>query len=273
MVTAVVAVPLLLGLAFKGPNAALWALLTVAASIGAHEYLRMTLADRRGPDRNVVILGVFATLSAGYWCPHPDAVYATAAFTVVTTLIVNLKVAADAMDEAAVRIGHLLAAYTWMVLLFGGLLIPCATDDPFTTGPNQAAWLLFPMFTIWAGDTGAYFAGRAFGRTRLAPRVSPKKTREGAVGGLVASVGGAYLAWAVLPFPDTLEAWHVLAFAVPGAAFGQVGDLCESVIKRSTGVKDSGTILYGHGGILDRVDGLIFAAPWFATLKALLSIA
>lgn len=272
LVTAVVAVPILLALAFWGPNYALWVLLAGAAAIGAHEYVRMTLGDATGPDRTVVVLGVFATLSAGYWSPHPIAVYATVSFTIIATLVLTLRTAADAMDKAAARIGHLLGGYAWMAALFGGLLIPCATDTPFATGPHQAAWLLFPMFTVWAGDTGAYFAGRAFGRTKLAPRVSPKKTREGAVGGLVASVGGAYLAWWLLPFPAGMEAWHVLAFAVPGAILGQVGDLCESVIKRSTGVKDSGTILYGHGGMLDRVDGLIFAAPWFATLKALLEL-
>lgn len=272
LVTAVVAVPILLGLAFRGPNAALWLLLTGAATIGAHEYLRMTLADAKGLDRTVVLAGVFGTLSAGYWCPEPIAVYAMASLTIIAALVLAMRVAAEAMDTAAARIGHLLGGYAWMTVLFGGLLMPCATGTPFETGDHQAAWLLFPMFTIWAGDTGAYFAGRAFGRTKLAPRVSPKKTREGAFGGLVASIGGAYLAWSILPFPDALEAWHVLVFAVPGAILGQVGDLCESVIKRSTGVKDSGTILYGHGGMLDRVDGLIFAAPWFATLKVLLEL-
>ncbi len=136
--------------------------------------------------------------------------------------------------------------------------------------PHQAGWLLLPMFVIWAGDTGAYFAGRAFGRHKLAPRLSPKKTWEGAVGGACASVLGGWAAASL--FFDGIPFWQVVVIALPAAVLGQVGDLSESLIKRSTGVKDSGRIIYGHGGVLDRVDGLIFAAPYFAIARHLLRL-
>ena len=113
---------------------------------------------------------------------------------------------------------------------------------------------------IWIGDTAAYYGGRSFGRHLLAPRVSPKKTVQGAVFGLVGSVlagviGGMWILG---------EPWLKLAeISVLTAIVGQLGDLAESVLKRSVGVKDSSSILPGHGGILDRLDSLLLAAPVF----------
>ena len=154
-----------------------------------------------------------------------------------------------------------MATWFYVAGFFAAYLLLVADAPRSETGPDQAGWFLFPMFVIWAGDTGAYFTGRAFGRHKLAPVVSPKKTWEGAAGGLVASVLGGLLCRAI--FFTEMPISDVVIFAAPAAVLGQLGDLCESMIKRSTGVKDSGTILYGHGGILDRVDGLLFAVPWF----------
>jgi phosphatidate cytidylyltransferase len=120
-------------------------------------------------------------------------------------------------------------------------------------------WLMYALILNWAGDTGAYFIGRRFGKHKLAPRVSPKKSWEGSAASVVTSVliGGAYL-WRFLPQVPLAEA--ILLTAAANAA-GQVGDLAESAIKRGAGVKDSGTILPGHGGFLDRVDSTLFALP------------
>lgn len=124
--------------------------------------------------------------------------------------------------------------------------------------------LLFVLVLIWAGDTAAYFVGRAVGQHRLAPEVSPKKTWEGAAANLAGSllVGWIFsrkLAAAGIPLS------HVLIAAALGSVAGQIGDLLESAYKRSAGVKDSGVILPGHGGVLDRIDALILAAPivWY----------
>lgn len=111
----------------------------------------------------------------------------------------------------------------------------------------------------WLGDTGAYFAGRFAGKTPLFPRVSPKKTREGVVGGVFASVIGACI---VKQVGGVDIGWGPLvALAVVLDLAGVVGDLAESLLKRAWGVKDSGWIMPGHGGILDRVDALLFTAP------------
>ena len=103
-------------------------------------------------------------------------------------------------------------------------------------------------------------AGRAFGRHKLYPAISPGKTVEGAIGGLLGSVLAVVLA-KLFYLGGPLAWWDCAALAIPAGALGQVGDLCESMIKRAYGVKDSGTILPGHGGILDRVDALIFSSP------------
>jgi phosphatidate cytidylyltransferase len=120
-------------------------------------------------------------------------------------------------------------------------------------------WLLFALALSWVGDIAAYYVGRSLGRHRLAPRVSPKKSWEGSAASVAASVlfGWLFLRW-VLP---QVPAWHAVAMAALGNAAGQLGDLVESAIKRGAGVKDSGTILPGHGGFLDRVDSTLFALP------------
>ena len=122
--------------------------------------------------------------------------------------------------------------------------------------PRGLAWVLIVVLATWLGDTFAYLVGRAWGRQPLLPRVSPKKTIEGALGGLVGSgiVGGVGVSLFGLGLPAVAG---VTVGLVLGAA-GQVGDLAESLLKRQAGVKDSGALIPGHGGVLDRIDGLLF---------------
>jgi phosphatidate cytidylyltransferase len=120
-------------------------------------------------------------------------------------------------------------------------------------------WLMYGLMLNWVGDTGAYFVGRKLGRHKLAPRVSPNKSWEGAFASVIVSalVGGVYL----LRFIPGITVPHALAITILANLAGQVGDLAESAMKRGAGVKDSGTILPGHGGFLDRVDSTLFALP------------
>lgn len=127
---------------------------------------------------------------------------------------------------------------------------------------DYGPWLLlFALVITWAGDTGAYFAGRAFGQHLLAPHLSPKKTWEGSLAGLAASIiaGVLFQRWLHAPVG------YLIGMAVVGNIAGQIGDLLESAYKRSAGVKDSGSLLPGHGGVLDRIDALILAIPvvWY----------
>lgn len=127
-------------------------------------------------------------------------------------------------------------------------------------GDTGAIWLTVTLFvSIWAADTFAYFAGRAFGRRKLFERVSPKKTIEGTIGGVIGAIAVVVLLQVlVLPFITILDA---VVLAIIAGAAGPFGDLLESLFKRSVDAKDSGTLLPGHGGVLDRIDAMIVAGP------------
>jgi phosphatidate cytidylyltransferase len=171
----------------------------------------------------------------------------------------------------AVAIGWWVLAFVWITLAPAFAPRPAAAlAGLLTLAPawyalvhlrldlaDGAQWLLFLLILVTATDSGAYFAGRRFGRVKLAPRVSPGKTWEGVLGGLVAgclaAAGGA--AWFGLPLPSFL----LLAVAV--IVFSVIGDLTESLLKRRAGLKDSGVLFPGHGGMLDRIDSLTAAAP------------
>ncbi len=153
-------------------------------------------------------------------------------------------------------------ALSW---LYCGLLVATVVGLRLRFG---FAWVILAFVVAWANDTLAYFAGRAFGRHQLAPRLSPKKTWEGFAGGAVGSVAGA-LAVKALLLP-TLPAWGCVAIGAGGAVLGPAGDLAESLLKRAAGVKDSGRLIPGHGGLLDRIDALLFIAPWIYLFAVLL---
>jgi phosphatidate cytidylyltransferase len=120
-------------------------------------------------------------------------------------------------------------------------------------------WLMFALVLAWAGDTAGLYVGRTFGRNKLTPRISPGKTVEGSVGSAFGSLAIAAVFWKwVLP---ATPLWAVLTLALIGNVAGQIGDLCESALKRGAGMKDSGNMLPGHGGWLDRIDASLFAVP------------
>ncbi|WP_313686005.1 phosphatidate cytidylyltransferase [Pantoea sp.] len=130
-----------------------------------------------------------------------------------------------------------------------------------------AWWLLFVMFLVWGADSGAYMFGRLFGKHKLAPKVSPGKTWEGFLGGLVCS---AVIAWLfAMLAPLTIATSTLIICAVIAALASVLGDLTESMFKREAGIKDSGNLIPGHGGILDRIDSLTAAVPVFACLLLL----
>ncbi len=159
-------------------------------------------------------------------------------------------------------------AYSIFALLYCGLTL--VTLPLLWSQPNGPSLLIFLLCIVWAGDIAALYVGRTFGRTKLAPTMSPKKSWEGSA----ASIAGSMLTAAgllalshhtnALHLPGSLPRWLGLAAVLN--IFAQVGDLLESAIKRGAGVKDSGAMLPGHGGILDRIDALLLAAPalWYA---------
>ena len=257
LLTAVVAVPGILYLMFWAPKWGFQALVFTAVAISAYELAAMTL----GGDRLLEVYAVVASLAVAtvlVFFPVAPALVATFALLPMGGLLLSL-VRPDPIDKADRRVAWLIAGP-----LYVGLL---ATLARLHLRENGGGWVVLAMMLAWWGDTGGYFAGRAFGKRKLYEKVSPKKTIEGSIGGLGGSVAGALCAhfWYLqaLPLVDGV------VLAVLAGALGQAGDLCESLLKRSAGVKDSGFIVPGHGGLLDRVDALVFtsAATWvYATL-------
>jgi phosphatidate cytidylyltransferase len=170
--------------------------------------------------------------------------------TVLALAALALAMRADDLAKSLPRAALLL---TGVVYVFGAwkCAIPLREINPH--------WLLYGLMVSWTGDIGAYYVGRKFGKHRLAPRVSPNKSWEGAAASVASSVliSGAYL-WRFVPGMTVALA---VGITVAANIAGQFGDLAESAMKRGAGVKDSGTILPGHGGFLDRVDSTLFALP------------
>jgi phosphatidate cytidylyltransferase len=170
------------------------------------------------------------------------------AFVVIIILYLTLSPRREPLADAVVTV----VGMVWVGLLSFAILI--------AHGPQPVAYILFVVFLVVANDTAAYFVGRSLGRRKLSPQLSPKKTVEGLVGGLIAAL---IVATVLATFP----AWETIGIAkalVAGALVGVVvplGDAVESMVKRSLGVKDMGSVLPGHGGMLDRIDGFLFAAP------------
>jgi phosphatidate cytidylyltransferase len=172
----------------------------------------------------------------------------------VLALFLQALARPEAAGSAAERVGLLVFGLAYGPVLLGHATL--ARTLPGELGPGAVAMALGAVF---GGDTAAYYAGKAWGRRKLYPSVSPGKTWEGAAAGVLGTLLGVavFRAWLV---PDL--AWgHVVALGLVAALVGQLGDLCESLLKRGVGVKDSGGLLPGHGGLLDRLDSLLFVAP------------
>jgi phosphatidate cytidylyltransferase len=158
---------------------------------------------------------------------------------------------------SAVYVGGLLTHF----ILLRELNLPGLRPGPLAAlriAPG-AAWIYATFAVTWAADSGAYFAGRAFGRNKMSPLLSPKKTWEGFAGGLLAAIGAGVGIVALLGLPVSLAVGAALG--IIGAVGGTFGDLAESMLKRQAGVKDSGALIPGHGGLLDRIDSLLFTGP------------
>lgn len=251
---ALVAVPIILGAVYQDyHHGILWALIFGAALVAMHEYFAMGIED--GTDRAASLVIGAAAISAFYWLGGGRGGELLAVFTATVPVGLYYLFRFGDMQSAAARMGT-----TTTGIFYGGLLftyLALLKRDGDAAGGHL---VVFVLAIAWVGDTGAYFAGRFLGKTKLYPAVSPGKTWAGAVGGLAGAAAAAIVM--KLFFLEGIPWIHMLIMAIVGGALGQMGDLVESMIKRSRGVKDSGSILPGHGGILDRIDAVLFIAPW-----------
>ena len=253
LLTAAVVVPPLLGLLFKGPAWGFFALVLVAAAVAATELFRMTHPDDR-VSQGVLVLATLGACGATYvFSREPLALLTTIVAVTLIGLLLPLWRLGD-LQTAALRALAGVAGPFYIGCLLATLALLRRDGD------ELGGWLVFMSLTFsWLADTGGYFFGRFLGKAKLYEAVSPKKTRAGFVGALVGASAGAALA--SLWYLPELPLAHALPLGLFAGALGQLGDLVESLLKRSTGVKDSGGIVPGHGGMLDRIDALLIVSP------------
>lgn len=254
--TAALTVPLALAAVFYLPGFWFLAVTLVVFELATLEYTQ--LADRLapgGPHRLLLILVPLAAISLvpGIWSTFdlelPFGPQGLVFFTLTVVLGALILIFRTPIDQGLASLGAIAFGVPYLAL-------PAASIYHLQ---QRDPWVLVLLFAIvWLGDTAAYYCGKTWGKRKLAPVVSPNKTWEGAIASLVAAVVAAAI-WAVLRLGEVPAGLIVLAALTSVAA--QTGDLVESLIKRGAGVKDSGTLLPGHGGVLDRIDALLFAAP------------
>jgi len=268
-ITALILIPLVLLLIFLGPRWLVALAVAAVAALAAWEFLGLAKSSGANPPRVAVLVAIAALFAANFAWNQRDQIAAILGILSLALLVycTFFRPVEQMLADASISIFCLF--YIGMTLV----TLPALREE--SNGPSLVAFLLC---VVWAGDIAALYIGRAWGRHKMAPSLSPNKTWEGALGSLAGSLlaagvllGLAHLfatqwdkVW--LSYPEDLWYWLGLAVLVNVAA--QVGDLAESALKRSAGVKDSGSLLPGHGGVLDRIDALLLAAPvlWYAQL-------
>ncbi|MFA5073113.1 MAG: phosphatidate cytidylyltransferase [Nitrospirota bacterium] len=221
------------------------------AAVGLYEFYRMAGIRGVHPNRVLgIVLGVLLIVDAYY-----PLNFGIGAFSIAGYLIVIMIARLFSSRPVDGAFGDIAATFTgifYVALLF-------AFQIMIRTGVDGKQWLVFLYFIIWASDIGAYAIGLPFGKHRLYEKISPKKSIEGLLGSLAAAVGMALLCrvW----FLPSLGIQEAIGISLLLAIAGTIGDLAESLLKRSVGVKDSGGLIPGHGGVLDRMDSILFAGP------------
>jgi phosphatidate cytidylyltransferase len=230
------------------------ALAGVAAAVAASELVLMFGAIGAGEALGIVVAGTIPLMAAfgrsGDLLPGWSGLALAAATVAVMTVFLFRQ---GPLERIPRSLSIVVLSWLYCGLLVASLV---ALRDRF-----DVAWVIVAFVVSWANDTFAYFAGHSFGRHKLYERISPKKTWEGFAGGLVGSgVGALVVMW--LLHPKALTPAGAIVVGLGAGVLGPLGDLAESMVKRAAGVKDSGTIIPGHGGLLDRIDALLFVAPW-----------
>lgn len=285
VITAIVALAIVVPVLFFGGVPGLQVLCVAATCLGLWEYGGLRTPPSSAGNRIfAMILASLPIIAAGSGWLHAEPRSADLVLLALGVAFLAIPIQAvlrpKDIETAPQRISSTLfgVVYLGLTLAFAVMLRAL---------PNGLLWIVLTLAAVWLGDTGAYVVGRAIGKHKLHPRISPGKTWEGAIAGLLTSIAAGVLAWVVFRWladlgPPTrpalhwtgaeLSGWwrwrgdeltvgHAMAAAAIVGLLGQVGDLAESLLKRAAGVKDSGTMFPGHGGMLDRIDALLFALP------------
>lgn len=233
------------------------ALVDIMILVGLWEFYRMMEAKGLRPYKAMGILG---GLALSWYVYFQQGIYANVLLAAIFIGIVALELARREKGLAVYHVSVTVFGVFYVAWLGSHLIL--LRELPHLRGLDYSMGFSFVMVTFvltWSYDTGAYFVGSLFGRHRIFPDISPGKTLEGVLGGVAAAIAGGFVARAlVAPYLSPLAA---AALAVLASVLGQLGDLCESMIKRDARIKDAGRTIPGHGGVLDRFDSLLFTAP------------
>ena len=265
LITALILAPLVLALVFLGPKWLIALSVAMVAVLAGWEFLGLTEKCGAKPPRVAVATALAVLFGVNFEAPDQTLVLFSGLSLILLVYCTFRSPVERVLMDAMSSIFAL--CYTGLTLL----AIPTLREQP--SGPTLVVFLLL---VVWAGDIVALYVGRMWGERKLAPSISPNKTWAGAIGSLAGSLlvaGGLFwlslelAQWnfVKLSFADEVW-WYWLVMAIVVNIAAQVGDLAESALKRSAGVKDSGSLLPGHGGVLDRIDALLLAAPvlWYA---------
>ena len=258
-ITGVVAVPILFAIIAYGSEALFAALIIGATLLGMAEYNRMVFGpglSREKMETMAISLLILLSAAAG----DMTLLVTVLTFTVMAVLMINLlRFGGQGPDMTTV--GGVILGVLYIPLLMCHFILIRKT-------PAGILWIFFILVLAFTGDIAAYYVGRTLGKRKLLPQVSPGKTVEGTIGLVAGSITGCLL-FRQFFFP-LIPVGHAVILGLVGSIIGQLGDLSESALKRSAGVKDSGTLLPGHGGILDRLDCLMFITPFVFYYRVLI---
>jgi len=280
--TAVVLIPLVLLLVLKAPAYLLVLVSAAVALLAIAEFLKLTTHYTVQPLSSlayafVALFFVFEIIATSNRTPLVETTAAIYGIALAAALAPFIFLTA-AMRRPEMSTGYPAAAAS--VFAFAYIAIPMALLVEIRRQPAGAIWVIYTLLAVWAGDIFAYFVGKSLGRHRMSPNVSPNKTWEGAIASILASVivgvlwfqhapgiSAALLRVGLIDRRDGIfgleqpQLWPIILLSAAVNIAAQLGDLVESLIKRGAGVKDSGSILPGHGGMLDRIDAMLFAVP------------
>lgn len=255
VLSAVVFLPVLLLIIWRGAPVYFAGLIVIVAALGLLEYRNIAaqIGLKVGAAQSIVAaLGIFI----GFYWQLPEIVLVSFALLVIVELSVQLFTTKD-LPKALPNAATTLFGVAYIAVL-GGYLIALRLVPE--SAPNLSAKLISLFFLIvFAGDTGAYYTGRTLGKHKLAPSISPGKTIEGLIGGLVSNALAVVIAHYTF-FPE-LNLVTAIPLSLLMGGLGVIGDLCESMLKRGSHVKDAAHLIPGHGGVLDRLDSILFNAP------------
>lgn len=264
VITAAVAIPVLLLVLLAAPKELVGLLWGAMMAVGAYELLYCTGLVR---EKRLVIYGCMMAFAVTIWSAY-DAIHAYAVLG--TMVFVGLMFAEMMFSHVKITFDKV------CMVLVGGLLVPYLLSSMIRILVMSIGRyvILIPFIVAFTSDSGAYFAGRFFGKHKMAPVISQHKTVEGAIGGVICAMVGMLIYALIMHIFFDFKVYYAyaLVYGLLGSLAGIFGDLCFSVVKRQTGIKDYGNLIPGHGGILDRFDSMMMVGPLMEVLLLLIPI-